>query len=145
MSLFWQNAFFLYLNPPTYLKNVLISKKNYVLFSRYSSFWIFIHSMVCQKCDVMMSISTWDKVHFWIYFLNHNSSSYQTWPVDRYNQGQQFPKSFEQFGGLGTKFQILFNLATCSNYSITNYVMIPMFHLFEKVNKGHSKMLNVSC
>ena len=30
-------------------------------------------------------------------------------------------------------FQFLFNLATCSNYSITNYVKIPMFHVFEKV------------
>ena len=38
------------------------------------------------------------------------------------------------------KFQILFNLATCSNYSITNYVKIPVFDFFfEKVNNGHLK------
>ena len=36
----------------------------------------------------MMSISTWDKIHFWIYLLNRNSLSHQTWPVDRYKQGQ---------------------------------------------------------
>ena len=38
------------------------------------------------------------------------------------------------------KFQVLFNLETCSIYSITNYVTIPGFHIyiyifFEKVNK----------
>ena len=44
----------------------------------------------------------------------------------------------------GAKFQALFNLATCSNYSITNYVKIPVFHIFEKVNKGQLKMVNVS-
>ena len=41
------------------------------------------------------------------------------------------------------KFQSLFNLAICINYSITNYDSIPMFYYFEKVNKGHLKMLNV--
>ena len=42
------------------------------------------------------------------------------------------------------KFQVLFNLATCLNYSITNYVKIPLFHVFEKVNKGQLKVANVS-
>ena len=32
--------------------------------------------MIYQICDVMMSISTWHKVHFWIYILNHNSQGY---------------------------------------------------------------------
>ena len=43
--------------------------------------------MIYQICDAMMSISTWDKVHFWVYLLNNNLS-HQTWPVDRYKQGQ---------------------------------------------------------
>ena len=43
----------------------------------------------------------------------------------------------------GAKFQVLFNLATCSNYS-TNYVKIPVFDFFEKVNKEHLKMVNVN-
>ena len=47
----------------------------------------------------------------------------------------------EQFGGLELKLQALFNLATCPNYSITNYDKIPLSHYFEKVNKGHLKML----
>ena len=38
----------------------------------------------------------------------------------------------------------LFALLTCSNYSITNYVEIPVFHFFEKVNQGHLKMVNVN-
>ena len=36
----------------------------------------------------------------------------------------------------GAKFQVLFHLATCSNYSITDYVKIPVFHFFYKGNKG---------
>ena len=35
----------------------------------------------------------------------------------------------------GTTFQVLFNLSTCSNYSITNYDKFPMFHFLERVNK----------
>ena len=37
----------------------------------------------------------------WIYLLNHNFLTHQTWPVDRYKQGQYFQESFEQLGGLG--------------------------------------------
>ena len=67
------------------IKNFFISQKNYVLFSRYSSFCIFNHSMIYQINDVtMMSISTWDKVHFLIYLLNDKSWSLQTWSVYRY-------------------------------------------------------------
>ena len=44
----------------------------------------------------------------------------------------------------GAKFQVLSNLATYSNYLITNYIKIPMFHFFGKVNKGQSKMVNVN-
>ena len=60
------------------------------------------------------------------------------------NKGNNFHESFEQFGGLRPKFQVLFSLVTCSNYSIINYVKIPVFHFFEKVNKGHVKMVNVN-
>ena len=58
------------------IKNFFISNKNYVPFSRYSSFCIFSHPMIYQISDVTMSISTWDNVHFWIYLLNHNSWSH---------------------------------------------------------------------
>ena len=61
-----------------------------VPFSRYSSFCTFNHPMIYQTCDVMMSISTQDRVHFSIYLLNHNSLSHQTWPIDRYKEGQEF-------------------------------------------------------
>ena len=71
-----------------HIKDFFISQKNYVPFSRYWSFCIFNHRMIYQISDIMMSISTWDKVHFWIYLLNHKSWSHQTWPVDRYKQVQ---------------------------------------------------------
>ena len=44
----------------------------------------------------------------------------------------------------GTKFWVLFNLATYFNYSITDYVKFPMFHFFERVNKREVKMVNTN-
>ena len=70
------------------IKNFFISKKNYVPFSRYSSFCIFNHPIIYQISDITMSISTWDKVHFWIYLLDNKSWSHHTWPADRYQQLQ---------------------------------------------------------
>ena len=44
--------------PKAQIKNFFISYKNYVPFSRYSSFCIFNHPMIYQISDVTMSIST---------------------------------------------------------------------------------------
>ena len=44
---------------------------------------------------------------------------------------------------IGGKLQVLFNLATYFNYSITSSVKIPVFGFFEKLNKGQLKMVNV--
>ena len=40
------------------INHFFISRKNYVPFSRYSSFCIFNHSMIYQISDVMMGVST---------------------------------------------------------------------------------------
>ena len=80
--------------------------------------------MVFQICDVMMSISIWDKVRLWIYFLNHNSLSHQTWPTDRYKQEKWFSGIFWSIGRTRAKFLVHFNLATCTNYSVISYVNI---------------------
>ena len=130
--------------PKAQIKNFFISYKNYVSFSRCSSFWILNHPMIYQISDVAMSINTWDKVHFWIYLLNHKSWSHQNWPVDRYKQGQQFSVTFWTIWETGARFQVPFNLATYPNYSITKYAKIPLFHFFEKVNKGRLKMVYVN-
>ena len=45
------------------------------------------------------------------------------------NKGNNFKESFEQ---IGATFQVHFNLATWSNYSIINYVKILVFHFSEK-------------
>ena len=37
------------------------------------------------------------------------------------------------------KFQVLFNLATCSSYLITCYIKTPVFHFYEKMNKRQLK------
>ena len=41
-------------------------------------------------------------------------------------------------------FQALFNLATCYNYSITNYVKILVFLFLEKVNKRQLTMVKLN-
>ena len=104
------------------VKNFSVSYKSNVPFLRYSNFCIFNHPMIYQICDVMMSISSCDRVHFWIYFPNHNSLSHQTWSINWYKQGQYFSEIFWAIWRAEAKFQDLFNLATCSNYSIINYV-----------------------
>ena len=100
--------------------------------------------MILQICDVMRSISTWDGVYFWIYLLNHDSLTHQTWSIDRYKQRQYFSEIFLTIWRIGATFQALFNLAICSNYSITNYVKFPEFIFFEKVNKGEVEMVNIN-
>ena len=67
------------------VKNFFISYTSYVPFLRYSSFCIFNHPMIYQMCDVMMIINSWDRMHFWIHFLNHKLLSHQIWPTGRYN------------------------------------------------------------
>ena len=70
-----------------HVNNFFISQKIYAPFLRYSSFCIFNHPVIYQICDVMMNISTRDRVHFLISLLNQNSLSKQTWQIDRYKQG----------------------------------------------------------
>ena len=60
------------------------------------------------------------------------------------NKGNNFQESFLTIWRTGAMFQILFNLATCSNYSITNYLKIPVFHFLENANDGHLKLINVN-
>ena len=103
-----------------------VSQKSYVAFLIYSSFCIFNHPMSYQIFDVLMSVSTLDRVHFWMYLLNDNSLTHEIWSVDRCQQGQYFSEIFSVIWGTGTKLQTLFNFATCSNYLITNYVKFPV-------------------
>ena len=52
-------------------------------------------------------------------------------------------ETFKQLEGLG-KVLGFSDLATCSSYSITNYVKILVFHFFGKLNRGHLKIVNVN-
>ena len=87
--------------------------------------------MIYQICDAM-SIIIVDRVHFWIYLLNHNSLTHQAWSIDRYKHRQYFVWK------TGAKFQVLFSFVTCSNYSITNYLKFPVFQFFELLNSFFS-------
>ena len=57
-------------SPEAQVKNFFVSQKSYFLFSRYLSSCIFNYPKIYKICDVIISISTWDKVHFWLYRLN---------------------------------------------------------------------------
>ena len=123
------------------LRILLYYRKRYVPFSRYSSFCIFNHPMIYQICDVMMSITTRDRVRFWIHLLNHNSLTHQTCSTDRYKQGQYFSEIFWTIWRTGAKFQAILNLPTNSSYSkASNYVKFPVFCFFEMMIKGELKI-----
>ena len=76
---------------------------------------------------------------FWIYLLNRNSFSQQTWPTDRYKQGQLRSEIFWKIWRAESKFQVIFTLPTCSNDSWTSFTSykIPMFYFSEKVKRSH--------
>ena len=107
-------------------------RRKFMFRSQYIQVLLFLKIPWFSKWWAMMSISTRDKVHFWIYLLNHNSLSHQTWPIDRYKKGQELARIFWTIWRTVGKLQVLFNLAACSNYSITNYVKIPVFRFFWK-------------
>ena len=80
-----------------------------------TSWWVLVHATGC----------------IFEYIFNHNSLSHQTRSIDRYKQGQYFSETSWIIWRTEAKFQALFNLATCSNYLITNYVMFPAFHFLK--------------
>ena len=79
-----------------------------------------------------------ETVDFWIYFWILNIS--KLGQIIDISKGNSFQESLD----FGANFQVLFNLATWSNYLITNNVKIAVFHFFEKVNKEKLKMVNVN-
>ena len=124
---------------------IFLFRRKIVFRSQDIQVFVFSTSLWFAKiCGVTMSISTQDKVHFWICLLNLNSWSYQTWLVDRYKQGQQFSVIFWAIWRTGARFQVLFNLATCPNYSLTKCQDSSASFFFEKVNEEQLKMLYVN-
>ena len=111
----WDIQVFLFLTIPWFTKSV-------------TSWWVSVYETGC----------------IFEYLLNHSSLTHQAWSIDRYKQRQYFSKIIWMIWMTGTKFQSLFNEATCSNYSITDYVKFPVFHFFERKNKGELKMVNIN-
>ena len=103
-------------------RKVMFRSRDIQVFVFYTIAWF------AKICEVMISISTWDRVHFWMYLLKHYSLSHQTRPIDRHKQGKYFSRIFWTILRTGARFQVLFNLVPCCNYSITNYVKIAVFH-----------------
>lgn len=80
-----------------------------------------------QSCFIMVSISTWEGPHFWVYLVNHYSLGYEIWSANRYNEERYFSEILWKILRTGT-FQALFKLPTCSNYLVTNDSKFSIFH-----------------
>ena len=123
------------------LTNFLYHRK-VMLHSWYIQLFVFLTIRCLTKSVTLMSVSTLDRVHFWMYLLNDNSLTHEIWSVDRCQQGQYFSEIFWVIWKTGTKLQTLFNFATCSNYLITNYVKFPvsfqvsLYYHCNKIIKG---------
>ena len=106
-------------------------------------FLFFNHPMIYQNCDVIVSISTWDRVHFSIYLLNHNSLGHQTWPTDRNKQGatifSNLLNNLEDVGYVPGPFQFS-NLLQLLNNQLRQD---PSVSLSRKGEEGTIKMVNV--
>ena len=88
-----------------------------------------------QICDVMMSVSTWDRVPFWICLLNHNSWSHKLGQVIDISKANNYQEFFKHLRGPGLSSRSCsIYLPTRCNYSTANYVKISVFHFFEEVN-----------
>ena len=123
-----------------YLRYKTITSQNVPSEAQVKDFFVSLISFVLSSKTIprfSKSVTSWwvlvhETVHFWIYLLNHNSLTHLTWSIDRCKQGQYFPEIFWTTWRTAAKFQVLFHLATSSNYSITNYVKFLVFHFFRK-------------
>ena len=124
------------------------------------SIFLFQRKVVFRSGDIQVFVSLtshylsnlWHQDEYWCMrqgaFLNISFElrliNPPTWSIDRYKQEQYISKIFWTIWRTGAKFQALFNLATCTSSSVTNYVKFPVFHFFEKVNKREFKIVNIS-
>ena len=95
--------------------------------------------MIDQICVVMMRLVHETRHIFEHIFSTTAHGITKLGQLIDISKGNNFQESYEQFGELRLNSRSFFNLATCSNYSLTIYVKIPVFHAFEKVNKGQLK------
>ena len=59
-------------------------------FLRYSIFYISNHSINFKIFDVVMSITTWGRIHYWIYLLNRKSLRNKIWAANTNSHKQYF-------------------------------------------------------
>ena len=87
-------------------------------------------------CDVMLSISTQARVHFWMYLLNGKSLAHEPWLNNRFINSF-FRKSFAWIGGLGinTKPFLIYEPVKW----IENQIWVPGFLLISRSTLRHRK------
>ena len=115
--------------------------RSYVPSSRYSSFCILTITWFTQSV-----MSWWVLVHDTFFNISFEQQLIKSPNLVNcwYKPGQKLWGIFWTIWGTGAKFQDLFNFVVCSNYLITSYVKTPVFHFFEKMNRGQLKKINVN-
>ena len=87
----------------------------------------------------MMIISTWDRVHFLIYLLNHNPPKIGQMIDER--KGNIFRKSYEQFGWLWLSSRPVLNYQPAP---MTIYVKFLVLHFYERASKVQLQEVHVN-
>ena len=108
-------------------------------FLRYSIFHISSHSINFKIFDVMMSITTRDRIDYWTYLLNHKSIGNKIWPTNRNSLKQFFKWYFEWFRGLNPSSRpfLIYQLTENNPKPITK--SHKFFHSFEVVEISATK------
>ena len=124
------------------LRIFLFCRKIIFLFSRYSSFGIFNHPIIYQICDAMMSISTLNRAHFWIFLLNHNLLTHKHCSADaRTIIFRHLLKNL----GTRAKFQVLYNLLQLLNNQLCQDSSVSFFEKVKATFKnGKCQLLKMA-
>ena len=55
------------------------SKKNKISFLRYLDFEVFVKSTNSKFCDAIIDVTAYEKLHFWLFLLNHWHYQNEIW------------------------------------------------------------------
>ena len=124
--------------------NFLLRRENVFLFQDIQVF-VFLTIPWLTKSVTLWWVSVHETGCIFEYFFEPQPQHFwtTTHSVTKFGQLIDISKSNNFQEQTGATFLVIFYSVTFSNYSITNYVKIPMFHFFEKVNKGQLKMVNI--
>ena len=122
------------------------------IFCYFGSFLFPLTLVTIQKSKILKK---WKKSWRYYHFTDeyHESKSYDVWflrlraqqkdiitmTIIWYMVSETCMPLLSRISPAGAKFQAIFNLATCSNYAIINYLKIIVFNFLKKWIRGNQK------